>query len=232
MLIEEIKGVILASKEMGWILEPETKRLLSLAGLDIPRFKWVTRLEEALGFAGELGYPVVAKVVSPKVLHKSDVGGVITGIDHVEGLTKAFRQLSALDGSVGILVEEMLSGVELMLGAKNDYQFGPVILLGMGGTGVEIYRDTTLRMAPLRKQDINSMLKSLKAHELLEGYRGSRPINLEALKDMMMKFSRLVMDLEWMFESIDLNPLMCSPEKCVVADARIILNKERETWEA
>lgn len=84
-------------------------------------------------------------------------------------------------------------------------------------------------MAPLRKQDIDSMLKSLKAYELLEGYRGSEPINLKALKGTMTEFSDLVMDLEQVFESIDLNPLMCSPEKCVVTDARIILKDELET---
>jgi hypothetical protein len=122
-----------------------------------------------------------------------------------------------------MLVEEMVSGIELIAGAKVDYQFGPVILLGMGGTAVEIYKDTALRMAPLKEVDVESMLKGLKAHELLNGYRGAQPVNLKELVRTLMAFSRLVMDLEGYFESIDLNPVMCSSTSCVVADARIML---------
>jgi acyl-CoA synthetase (NDP forming) len=122
-----------------------------------------------------------------------------------------------------VLVEEMISGVELMVGAKIDYQFGPIILLGMGGTGVEIYRDIALRMAPLRPGDVESMIRGLKARPLLEGYRGSEPISLSELTRLVVTFSDLVMDLEDFIESIDLNPVMCSSTKCIVADARIML---------
>jgi hypothetical protein len=124
-----------------------------------------------------------------------------------------------------MLVEEMVSGVELIVGAKVDDQFGPVVLLGMGGTGVEIYKDVTLRMAPLALKDIESMIRCLKAHSLLEGYRGSKPVNLEALNRLLKTFSDFVMDLENSIESIDLNPVICSPTRCVVADARIMLRQ-------
>jgi hypothetical protein len=122
-----------------------------------------------------------------------------------------------------MLVEEMVSGLELIVGAKNDYQFGPVILFGMGGVLVEIYRDIVLRMAPLSQGDIDSMMRCLKARRLLEGYRGSNPINFKELKELLVNFSNLVMDLENFFESIDLNPVICSIDRCVVADARILL---------
>jgi len=227
VLRREIRDILTASRKLGWVLEPEAKRLFSLAGLDIPKFTWATRLEEAVRFARENGYPVVAKVISSKVLHKSDMGGVVVGIDSDVKLGETFRRLSQLNGFAGMLVEEMLSGVELIVGAKMDYQFGPVILLGIGGTGVEIYRDTSLRMAPLTKMDVESMVKGLKAHQLLEGYRGSEPVNLTELTRMLIAFSDLVMGIEGLIESIDLNPVMCSSSRCVVADARIMLKAER-----
>jgi succinyl-CoA synthetase beta subunit len=224
MLTDEIKDILLASRELGWVLEPEAKRLFSLAGLDVPKFMLATELEQAVRFARDIGYPLVAKVVSPRALHKSDVGGVAVGINSDEKLSETFGRFSRFDGFTGMLVEEMVSGVELIVGAKVDYQFGPVILLGMGGIGVEIYRDTTLRMAPLKEKDVDSMLKDLKAHQLLEGYRGSEPVNLTELKGMVVAFSSLVMEIEGFIESIDLNPVLCSSRRCAVADARIMLS--------
>ena len=223
MLKKAMKNILSSSRELGWVLEPEAKRLFSLAGMNIPRFTWATALEEALRFAEEIGYPVVAKIVSPRALHKSDVGGVVVGINNEVTLGETFHRFSGFEGFAGMLVEEMLSGVELIIGAKVDYQFGPVILLGIGGTGVEIYRDTSLRMAPLNQQDVDAMLKDLKARPLLEGYRGSEPVNVGELSRMLIAFSDLVMELEGLIESIDLNPVLCSSNKCVVADARIML---------
>jgi acetate---CoA ligase (ADP-forming) subunit beta len=225
MLRKEPKAIIKASRKWGWVLEPEAKRLLTISGIDVPRFLWAKSSEEAVQFAGEIGYPVVGKLVSPEALHKSDVGSVVVGIDSIKNLEKAFHRFSSFKSFAGMLVEEMVSGTELIAGAKMDYQFGPVILLGMGGTAVEIYKDTTLRMAPLKEADVESMLKGLKAHELLKGYRGSQPVNLKELVRTLMAFSSLVMDLEGYFESIDLNPVMCSSKRCVVADARIMLQR-------
>jgi acyl-CoA synthetase (NDP forming) len=226
-LSAEIKDIISASHELGWVLEPEAKRVCSLAGLTVPRFLWATGVDEALGFAQEIGYPLVAKVVSPQVLHKSDVGGVVVDIDSNEKLREAYHGLSRLEGFAGIVVEEMLSGMELIAGAKVDYQFGPVILLGMGGTGVEIYRDVTMRMAPIGQRDVAAMVRDLKAHQLLEGYRGSEPVDVTELTRTMLALSDLVMDLEGLIESIDLNPLLCTADRCVVADARIMLTTEK-----
>jgi len=216
--------VLTASKKEGWVLEPDAKRFFSLAGLDVPKFKWAKKPEEALRFAEEIGFPVVTKVVSYKILHKSDVGGVVTMIDDRQTLEDTFTHFSNVIGFEGVIVEEMVEGIELIVGAKVDHQFGPVILLGIGGTAAEIYRDTILRMAPINQGDVESMVRGLKAHRLLEGYRGSQPINLEGLTRLMILFSNLVMDIETHIESIDLNPVICSPERCVVADARIMLN--------
>ena len=223
MLKKELKAIVTASKRWGWVLEPEAKRLLSISGIDVPKFLWAKSSDEAVQFAEKIGYPVVSKLVSPKALHKSEVGGVVVGIDSVKNLEETFHRFSSFEDFAGMLIEEMVSGTELIAGAKVDYQFGPVILLGMGGTAVEIYKDTALRMAPLKEVDVESMLKGLQAYELLKGYRGSQPVNLKELTKTLMAFSKLVMNLEGYFESIDLNPVMCSSERCVVADARIML---------
>lgn len=223
MLRKDIADILKRSSGHGWIMEPEAKALLSIAGIDVPRFAWAKDLETALSFAGRVGYPVVAKIVSPDIVHKSDVGGVVPAVQDSGRLTEVFTTFSRMKGFAGMLVEEMLSGIELIVGAKIDYQFGPIILLGIGGTSVEIYRDTSLRMAPLRPPDVDSMIDGLKAHQLLEGYRGSQRVSKEAVRRMLLSFSDLVMDLEDAFESIDLNPVFCSATGCTVADARIML---------
>jgi acyl-CoA synthetase (NDP forming) len=225
MLTKEMKEILSGSQEAGWVLEPEAKRFLSLAGLDVPRFVWAARIEEALQFVEEIGYPVVAKIVSPKVIHKSERNGVEVGIDNEEKLREAFRRFSKVEGSRGMLVEEMLSGIELIVGAKFDFQFGPVILFGIGGVWVEIYRDVILRMAPLSQRDMDSMVRGLKGRRLLEGYRGSEPVHLKELNRLLKTFSDLVIDLGRDMESIDLNPVICSSNRCVVADARIMLRR-------
>jgi acyl-CoA synthetase (NDP forming) len=225
VLIKEISEILAAARDQGWVLEPEAKRIFSRVGLDVPQFIWTTRVEEALRFAREKGYPLVGKVVSPKILHKSDRNGVVVGIKEDEDLAETFERFRRMEGFAGILVEEMASGVELIVGSKIDYQFGPVILLGMGGTGVEIYRDVSLRMAPLSPRDIENMVRCLKAHRLLEGYRRSEPVNLSKLMELLTTFSGLVMEFGKSVESIDLNPVICSSTRCVIADARIILNK-------
>jgi acyl-CoA synthetase (NDP forming) len=223
VLSKEMVQILSGAKQAGWVLEPEAKRFLSLAGIPVPRCRWVKSPEEGARFAAEIGYPVAAKVVSLEVLHKSDQGGVVLGIDGDQGLSAAYDRFRSMSGFAGMLVEEMVQGMELIVGAKIDYQFGPVILIGVGGTGVEIYKDVALRMAPLKERDVESMVKSLKAHPLLEGYRGSESVDLGSLSRMMMLFSEMVMDAEEMIESIDLNPVKCSSTGCIVADARIML---------
>jgi acetate---CoA ligase (ADP-forming) subunit beta len=225
LLKPDVLDILTSSRAAGWVMEPEAKRLLALSGLPVPKFRWAGEADEAVDQAHEVGYPVVAKVVSPRILHKSEWKGVVVGLKTDDALRETFERFSRYDGFAGMLVEEMVQGLELIVGARIDYQFGPVILLGMGGTGVEIYKDTTLRMAPLQERDVRSMVGKLKAHALLEGHRGAEPVNLADLTSMMLAFSRLVMDLQEFIESVDLNPVKCNAQKCVIADARILLVK-------
>ena len=224
LLNNDIQAILEVAQTDGWIIEPRAKQVLNAAGIQVPQFHWAQTLEDAKEKAADIGYPTVAKVVSPQVIHKSDVGGVIVGISNEQELTAAYQHFSRMEAFSGMLIEETVSGFELIIGAKNDFQFGPVILLGIGGTGVEIYEDTTLRMAPLKPNDVVSMINSLKGQPLLKGFRGSTPLNIAELTQLMLAFSELVMSIADHIESIDLNPVMCNAEQCIVADARIMLN--------
>ena len=223
MLSAEMKDILAGAREYGWVMEPEAKRLFLLAGLPVPRFALVKTQGEVERAALEIGFPLAAKVVSPQVLHKSDVGGVALNIGSVEELSFFFSRVQSLPGFAGIHVEEMSEGIELIVGAKIDSQFGPVVLVGLGGTGVEIYQDVAMRMAPLIQGDTASMVAELKGARLLAGYRGGVSIDMDALERTLIGFSSLVMEIAPYIESIDLNPLLCSGKGCVIADARIML---------
>jgi acyl-CoA synthetase (NDP forming) len=223
MLKKEIRDILEKSKKWGWVLEPDAQKIFSLYGFKTPKYAVATKAAQAVSMARQIGYPVVAKIVSPDVVHKSDVQGVVVGIKDDETLVRTLARLSKIDGFVGMLIAEMAKGIELIVGAKNDFQFGPMILLGMGGVGVEIYKDVSLRMAPLKTRDADHMIQELTARKLLTGYRGSEPINLNALKKTIVTFSHLMMDMQDVVESVDLNPVMCTAKSCIVVDARIML---------
>lgn len=225
MLNGEIDRILKESRPTGWVLEPAAKKILALADIPVPKGALVSSPAEARQTADNLGFPLAAKVVSPEILHKSEHGGVRVGLNDEEALLATLEAFSKLEGFSGMLVEQMVPGMELIVGAKVDPQFGPVILLGIGGTGVEIYQDTALRMAPLVADDVASMVNCLGAKELLFGYRGAEPVNMAKLGELLLAFSDLVMAMGEQIESIDLNPVMASSRDCVVADARIILRR-------
>lgn len=223
MLKKRIREIIARSKPHGWVLEPEAKEILRLSGIPVPSFCWARSAAEAIDFAASAGYPVVAKVVSPAVIHKSEVNGVVVGIDSPRQLRTIYQDFAKRKAFDGVLVEAMVAGLELIVGGKVDAQFGPVVLLGMGGTGVEIYKDTTLRMAPIGEKDVVSMVNCLTAGQLLRGFRGKAAVDMQSLNGLMVAFSDLLMKLADLIESVDLNPVICSSNGCQVADARIML---------
>jgi acetate---CoA ligase (ADP-forming) subunit beta len=227
VLKKEIRLILERSKSYGWVLEPDAKRILSVSGITVPKFELAQSLSEAKAAAQTIGYPVVAKLVSPAVVHKSEANGVAVGVNSDNTLKSIFNRFEKHEAFAGMLVEEMVAGsVELIVGGKIDAQFGPVVLLGIGGTSVEIYKDTALRMAPIKKTDVESMINSLTAGQLLRGYRGKTAIDMKALTGLIIAFSGLLMKLSPQVTSIDLNPVICSPRRCFVADARIMLSEE------
>ena len=223
MLEKNSKKIIEKSKSSGWILEPDAKALMKLQGFDIPDFILTNSFEAADRFLKKSESPVVAKAVSKKILHKTEHQAVVTGIFSSDHLKKEMARLQKLDGCENILVEQMVQGLEVIIGAKNDFQFGPVIIFGIGGTSVEIYNDTAVRMAPLKPDDVLSMVESLKAKKIISGYRGMAGVNMEILTHLIVNFSLFVMELENDIESVDLNPVICTRDRCVIVDARIML---------
>ncbi len=223
MLKKKIKEIIKNNKPLGWVLEPDAKALMKLYNLDIPDFVLTDSSKDVEPFIDKSGYPVVAKAVSEKILHKTEHQAVVTGISSGEHLQREMTRLLKLDGCKNILIEQMIQGIEVIIGAKNDFQFGPVIVFGIGGTSVEIYNDTAIRMAPLKESDVASMVESLTAKEIILGHRGKHGVNMEVLTDLLIKFSYLIMELEKDIESVDLNPVICTKDRCVIADARIMI---------
>jgi hypothetical protein len=221
---QEIMDMLHLARANGWLMEPQAKKVFALAGLPVPRFVWAADLRQSLAGAVRLGYPLVAKVVSPAVVHKSEVAGVEVGIADETQLRAFYDRVSALPGFAGLLIEEMAAGMELIAGAKIDLQFGLIILLGIGGTSVEVYDDVAVRMAPLLPADVEMMLRELKGEKLLSGFRGKPAVNREALARVVVDFAALVQEMAPYIASIDLNPLLCGSAGCVIADARIILN--------
>lgn len=224
MLKKKIRTIIDTYKASGWVLEPDAKAIMKTQGLDIPDFVLTGSFDKAEVFLKKNKGPVVAKAVSKKILHKTEHQAVVTHISSSKQLKKEMERLLKLDGCEAVLIEEMVQGLEIIIGAKNDFQFGPVVVFGIGGTSVEIYNDTAIRMAPLKPGDVFSMTASLKAKELLSGYRGKTGVNMEILTYTLVQFSHLIMDLEEDMASLDLNPVICTNDRCVIADARIILN--------
>ena len=226
MLKEKTKQIFDLNRNHGWVLEPDAKALMKAAGLDIPNGIVTESIRGAKAFYKASKTPVVTKAVSTKILHKTEYNAVVTGIDTSARLESEIKRLMTLPGCSKVLVEEMVPGVEVIIGGKIDYQFGPVVVFGTGGTGVEIYNDTAIRLAPLKPNDVYSMVDSLVARQIVTGHRGKQGINMERLIHTLIDFSHLLMDVENQIESIDLNPVMCTNERCVVADARIILSKD------
>ncbi|OPY77584.1 MAG: hypothetical protein A4E65_02692 [Syntrophorhabdus sp. PtaU1.Bin153] len=226
MLTKEMLTILSTGKDTGWVAEPEAKRLFALAGLEIPRFVCTDRTEEAVKFAREIGYPVVVKVVSPGVVHDSESGGVVKGISTNEALVASLDGIRQISGFAGAIIEETIEGIELIAGAKMDEQFGPTVLIGTGGTGAKICRDVTFGMAPLTEVDVEWMLNRLKGFVFLNGFRIAESFNIKPLITSVVRFSDLVMDLVDVMETIDVNLVVCSGNRCVIENARIRLNPE------
>src|SRR4051794_40005829 len=212
---------------------PEGKRVCDAYGIPTPREGLATTADEAARIAGEIGGPVVAKIVSPDILHKTEAGGVVVGVSGADAARAAFAEIvanaEAYDQTAditGVLVQELVGGgQEVIVGATTDGTFGKVVAFGLGGVLVEVLKDVTFRLAPLDDAEARSMVTGIKAAEILLGARGSEPVDLDALADVIAKVSRLVTDFPEISE-FDLNPVFASASGAVAADVRILLETE------
>ena len=213
------------------VTEDSSKEILKEYGISVPPFALVTSPEEAITKAREIGFPLVAKIVSPDILHKTDVQGVKVGLNTEDEVKNTFEdmysRLKSRYDVKGILLEKMIPpGVELILGLQNDTQFGPCIMVGIGGIYTELFKDVVFRILPIDKSIALQMVESLKGKAILKGFRGATPIDLDMLSDAIVKIGSLGTDLAGKFESIDFNPVIVYPDNYYVVDAKIILKDQ------
>ncbi len=208
-------------------LEPEAMAWLQENGIPVPEFRFAQTREETAQGAREIGYPVAMKVVSPQILHKSDVGGVILDVSDEEAAREAFDALEEVaEGRDfrGVVIYPMIEGTqEVLLGLSRDPQFGPVIAFGLGGIYTEVWKDIALRVAPIERGEAERMIREIKSFPLLKGIRGQPPRDLEALTDVLVTFSQLPFRYPQISE-VDLNPVFLFPKGkgLVVGDVRVI----------
>ncbi len=212
------------------LLETEAKIICKDYGIPITDFALARTEAEAVKHAKKMGFPVVLKIVSPDIVHKSDVGGVMVNLSKGEDVSKGYRQILANVKKhqpkarvTGILVQEMApSSTEVIVGSMKDPQFGPTIMFGLGGIFVEVLRDVTFRIAPLTEEEAREMITEVKAYPLLKGYRNTPPSDISAIVRILLNLSRLAIEHEEIKE-VDLNPIMVYEKGAKTVDARIIL---------
>lgn len=214
------------------IVEFEAQQVLKAYGLPTPKTVLARSSDEAVAAAEEIGYPVVLKIASPDISHKSDVGGVKVNLRNATEVMDTFKRITAQaqrmrsDAYIaGCLVQEMApSGVkEVIIGFKRDEQFGPMLMFGLGGIYVEIMKDIAFKLAPLSRQDAFEIVREIKSYMLLKGLKGEQPVNFAALEDIIMVMSRLALDLPQVWEA-EFNPVLVNHERAIVADVRMTLH--------
>lgn len=217
--------------DLSALLEPEAMDLLVKHGVATRDYRFVKGAKEAVAAAKEIGYPVVMKVVSPQIIHKSDVGGVKLNLSDDAAVEKAYNHMETIGQGKdfrGVIICPMLPQTkEIIIGFNRDAQFGPVIVFGMGGIYTEVLKDITLRVAPVTKQEALKMIRSIKTYPLLAGVRGDKPSDIDSLAELLVKFSYLPFIYPELAEA-DLNPVFVYEEGkgALAADARLILDKK------
>jgi len=214
------------------LLEPEAYAVCKQYDISVPPFKLVDSSKDALAAAKEIGYPVVLKVVSAQILHKSDIGGVMLGINSDDMLEKSYarlienaRKAAPSVGNPNVLVQKMMpSATELVLGAIRDKLFGPVVMFGMGGIYVEILKRVGFRLAPLGIDQARELIQDTLPAALIAGARGRSRMNVDAIAGMLVSLGHLLEE-QPQIEQVDLNPCLALDDGCMAVDARVILSK-------
>ncbi len=212
------------------LTEIESKELLKQVGISVSDTKLATSKEEAISISRRFGFPVVLKVASPDIMHKSDAGGVKLGLRTSKQVGKAYDDiLEAISQKhpqaviQGVSVQKMARpGVEVIIGMSKDAQFGPVLMFGLGGILVEVLQDVSFRIVPLTKRDASEMIREIKSYPLLAGYRGQQPVDVSNLEDWLLKVSDFVEQNPGVKE-LDLNPIFAYSDGAIAVDARVIL---------
>jgi len=214
--------------------EDEGKEIFRAYGIPVPGEGLAKTPEEAVEIANKLGYPVVMKIASPDIFHKTDVGGVAINVNSPEDVRRQFELIIARCQSrmpnariIGVSVQQMITGREVIVGMVRDPQFGPVITFGLGGIFVEILKDVSQRVAPLTRADVNKMIQSIKAYPILTGARGRKPADIESLKEVIFRVAQIALDFPEISE-LEINPVIVGDEGkgCGAVDALVTIRRE------
>ena len=218
--------------------EVESKQLLHDAGIRVTQARLATSAEEAAALAEEIGFPIVLKVISPDIAHKSDVGGVVLGLTGAGAVREGYDSMMAAVRAAapeatieGASVQQQAEpGTEVIIGTTTDPQFGPVMMFGLGGVLVEVMKDVAFRIIPLEPRDARQMVREIQGYRVLEGVRGRPPADIEALEAMILQVSEFVSEHPEIAE-LDLNPVLAYADGAIAVDARVVL-AEPEAVEA
>jgi acyl-CoA synthetase (NDP forming) len=229
MTVQEIIGRA-RSEGRGLLTEVEAKELLKKADISVVDTRLAASKDEAVSISQKLGFPVVLKIASSDVVHKSDAGGVKLNLGTAKQVGQAYDDIMAAIKKAypqakiqGVSVQKMARpGVEVIIGMSKDAQFGPVLMFGLGGVLVEILKDVSFRIVPLVKRDAAEMIRDIKGYPLLEGYRGQEPVDVANLEDMILKVSDFV-EKHPEIKELDLNPIFAYKDGAVAVDARVVL---------
>jgi acyl-CoA synthetase (NDP forming) len=212
------------------LTEIEAKQMLEAAGVPVSPARLAKTKDEAAEIAADLGFPVVLKIVSPQITHKSDVGGVALGIASADDAKAAFDRIVASakqhvkDATIdGVAVQRMeKQGIEVIVGVTKDPQFGPVLMFGLGGVLVEVLKDVAFRIIPIEQRDARQMVEEIKGYPVLQGYRGQDPASLDALHALLLTVSAFI-DAHPEVAELDLNPVFAYKDGAIAVDARIVI---------
>ena len=220
--IPEIRRIIDSCPESGYISPKLVHKLLNSAGIPLVKEFVSSDKKEIISFVEEIGFPVAAKVVGP--VHKSDVGGVVLNIQSIQHLEFEFNRMMKIPGAVSVLIQPMLNGKELFIGAKYEEKFGHIILCGLGGIFVEVLEDVAYGLAPLSYAEAFSMIRSLKSYKIIKGTRGQQGINENEFAEIIVRLSTLLR-FATEIKEIDINPLLATTDSITAVDARIRIEK-------
>jgi acyl-CoA synthetase (NDP forming) len=214
--------------------EVEAKQVIRQAGISVVDTKLATSKEEAISVSRKFGFPVVLKIASPDIVHKTDVGGVKLGLETAKQVGKAYedilqavRQKHPQARIQGVAVQKMARpGVEVIIGMSKDDQFGPVLMFGLGGILVEVLKDVSFGIVPLAKRDAAEMIREIKGYPLLEGYRGQEAVDVSHLEELLLKVSDFI-EQNPEVKELDLNPIFAYSDGAVAVDARVVLEESK-----
>lgn len=228
--VQKIFDEVFSTKEKV-ITEELAKQVLTEYGVKVPPYALATSAADAKKKAKTVKFPLVAKIVSPQILHKTDVKGVKVGLQNEKDVVATFKdmhgRLSKKYDVKGVLLEKMVpSGAELIVGLQNDPQFGPIIMAGIGGIYTEVFKDVAFRVLPITKADALSMIEELKGKKILEGFRGTEPVSKSMIASALVNIGKLGTEMAQYYESIDFNPVIFYPKDYYVVDAKILLREK------